>query len=68
MLKKNQWIWRSLIAIVITCVIAVSGISIPKTFLQPSNAAIAPLPDPYLTSGKLAEGEKVFTAIPNSNW
>ena len=61
MLKKNQWIWRSLIAIVIACVIAVSGISIPKTFLQPSNAAIAPLPDPYLTTGKLAEGEKVFS-------
>ena len=43
MLKKNQWIWRSLIAIAIACVITLSGLSIPKTFLQPSNSAIAPL-------------------------
>ena len=60
--KKMQWIWRSLIAVLITCLISISAIT-----LQPSNAAIAPLPDPYLTTGKLAEGEKVFKDYLKNN-
>ncbi|MBD2177622.1 hypothetical protein H6F42_11930 [Pseudanabaena sp. FACHB-1998] len=56
MQKKLQWVWRSLIAFFIAGLIMVTTIS-----LQPSNAAIAPLPDPYLTSGRLAEGEKVLS-------
>jgi len=54
--KKMQWIGRSLIAIFIACLIAVTAIG-----SQPTNAAIAPLLDPYLTSGKLTEGEKAFS-------
>jgi hypothetical protein len=60
--KKMQWIWRSLIAIFVSSLIVVTTIA-----LQPSNAAIAPLPDPYLTSGKLAEGEKVFSDYLKNN-
>ena len=54
--KKMQWIWRSLIATFIACLIVVMTIA-----SQPTNAAIAPLLDPYLTSGKLSEGEKAFS-------
>lgn len=54
--KKMQWIWRSLIATFIACLIVVTAIA-----SQPTNAAIAPLLDPYLTSGKLSEGEKAFS-------
>ena len=54
--KKMQWIWRSLIASFIACLIVVTAIA-----SQPTNAAIAPLLDPYLTSGKLSEGEKAFS-------
>jgi hypothetical protein len=62
MQKKMQWLWRSLVAILISCLIVITTIS-----LQPSNAAIAPLPDPYLTTGKLAEGEKVFNDYLKNN-
>ncbi len=62
MLKKMQWIWRSLIAMLIICLITISAIS-----LQPSQAAIAPLPDPYLATGKLAEGAKVFKDYLKNN-
>jgi hypothetical protein len=62
MQKKMQWLWRSLIAFLVSGLIAVTMIA-----LQPSNAAIAPLPDPYLTTGKLAEGEKVFNDYLKSN-
>ncbi|PZV16462.1 MAG: hypothetical protein DCF20_08075 [Pseudanabaena sp.] len=55
MTKKMQWIGRVAIAMLLTWLICLSVIA-----WQPSNAAIAPLPDPYLTAGKLAEGEKVF--------
>ena len=54
--KKVQWIWRLLIATFIACLIVVMTIA-----SQPTNAAIAPLLDPYLTSGKLSEGEKAFS-------
>ena len=62
MQKKIQWIWRSLIALFVSGLIIFTTIA-----LQPSNAAIAPLPDPYLTSGKLAEGEKVFNDYLKNN-
>ena len=62
MTKKMQWIWRSLIAFFVTSLIVFTAIA-----LQPSQAAIAPLPDPYLTSGKLAEGEKVFMDYLQTN-
>lgn len=62
MQKKMQWLWRSLVAILISCLIVITAIS-----LQPSNAAIAPLPDPYLTTGRLAEGEKVFNDYLKNN-
>jgi hypothetical protein len=62
MQKKIQWIWRSLIAFFVSSLIIFTTIA-----LQPSNAAIAPLPDPYLTSGKLAEGEKVFSDYLQNN-
>ncbi len=55
MSKKLSWIWRSAIA-----VFAVFLVAITAVYLQPTNAAIAPLPDPYLTSGRLAEGEKAL--------
>ncbi len=62
MQKKIQWIWRSLIAFFVSSLIILTTLA-----LQPSNAAIAPLPDPYLTSGKLAEGEKVFSDYLQNN-
>lgn len=62
MQKKIQWIWRSLIAFFVSSLIIFTVIA-----LQPSNAAIAPLPDPYLTSGKLTEGEKVFSDYLQNN-
>jgi hypothetical protein len=54
--KKIWWIWRSLIALMFSCLIVVTAIA-----LQPSSAAIAPLADPYLTSGRLVEGEKALS-------
>jgi hypothetical protein len=62
MQKKVQWLWRSLIAFFIAGLVIFSTIA-----LQPSNAAIAPLPDPYLTSGKLAEGEKALSEYLQAN-
>lgn len=62
MQKKVQWLWRSLIAFFIAGLVIFSTIA-----LQPSNAAIAPLPDPYLTSGKLAEGEKTLSEYLQAN-
>lgn len=62
MQKKVQWLWRSLIAFFIASLVIFSTIA-----LQPSNAAIAPLPDPYLTSGKLAEGEKALSEYLQAN-
>jgi len=62
MQKKVQWLWRSLIAFFITGLVIFSTIA-----LQPSHAAIAPLPDPYLTSGKLAEGEKALSEYLQAN-
>ncbi|BBC23593.1 hypothetical protein [Pseudanabaena sp. ABRG5-3] len=60
--KKVQWLWRSLIAFFVAGLVIFSTIA-----LQPSNAAIAPLPDPYLTSGKLAEGEKALSEYLQAN-
>ncbi|MEI6063990.1 MAG: hypothetical protein WCQ26_05315 [Pseudanabaena sp. ELA748] len=57
-----QWLLRSLITLFIAGLLVVTVNS-----LQPSNAAIAPLPDPYLTSGKLAEGEKVLSDYLQNN-
>lgn len=60
--KKIQFLWRSTIAVFISCLIIFTTITI-----QPTNAAISPLPDPYLTTGKLAEGEKVFSDYLKNN-
>ena len=63
MLRKVQWAWRSLIAVILTGLIIITAIT-----LQPSNASmIAPLPDPYLTTGKLSEGEKVLSDYLQAN-
>lgn len=63
MLRKVQWAWRSLIAVMLTGLIIITAIT-----LQPSNASmIAPLPDPYLTTGKLSEGEKVLSDYLQAN-
>ncbi len=63
MFRKVQWAWRSLIAVMVTSLIIITAIA-----LQPSNAiTIAPLPDPYLTTGKLGEGEKVLSAYLQAN-
>ncbi len=63
---KSNWAKRSLIAALIIAIVAATIIAFTSV-LQPSNAAIAPLPDPYLTSGKLTEGEKVFTDYLKNN-
>ncbi|MFM7885433.1 MAG: hypothetical protein ACKPCM_01780, partial [Pseudanabaena sp.] len=63
MFRKLQWAWRSLIAVMVTTLIIITAIS-----LQPSTATmIAPLPDPYLTTGKLLEGEKVLNDYLQAN-
>jgi hypothetical protein len=61
-LKHLSWLWRSLLAMAITALIVTIAI-----IAQPTNAAIAPLPDLYLTTGKLAEGEKVFSDYLKTN-
>jgi hypothetical protein len=61
-LKNLSWLWRSLIAMAIAATIITITI-----IAQPTNAAIAPLPDPYLTTGKLAEGEKAFSDYLKNN-
>ncbi|PZU98394.1 MAG: hypothetical protein DCE90_04580 [Pseudanabaena sp.] len=60
-LKNLSWWGRSLIGI------AIAAIIITITIIQPTSAGIAPLPDPYLTTGKLAEGEKVFSDYLKNN-
>jgi len=62
MQKKFVWLWRSLAAILISGLIVFT-----VSFLEPSHAAIAPLPDSYLTSGKLAEGEQVLSDYLKNN-
>ncbi|ELS33436.1 MULTISPECIES: hypothetical protein [Pseudanabaena] len=60
--RKMQWIWRSLIAILVSSLMIATTIA-----LQPTHAAIAPLPDPYLTSGKFVDGERVFSDYLQTN-
>jgi hypothetical protein len=59
--------WRSRILLIVTTVIILITMVVLNVTLQPTNAAIAPLPDPYLTSGRLIDGEKDFINYLKNN-
>ncbi|MDX2255199.1 MAG: hypothetical protein NW214_06770 [Pseudanabaenaceae cyanobacterium bins.39] len=60
-------VWRSRLLVILATAILIITTVVMNVTSQPTSAAIAPLPDPYLTSGRLAEGEKDFINYLQSN-